>query len=110
MEQIFIKLGERIRCLRRSHKLSQERLAEKTGLHPTYISRIEMGRANPTIGILQKIADGLEIDLDQLICGLIKDEDLTFKITGLVKTFTPKSIRLIIKLLEDFHTWQKDGD
>ncbi len=48
---------------------SQEQLAEKAGLHRTYISGIERQRRNPTISIIQDLALALEID----ICDLVKD-------------------------------------
>lgn len=45
-------------------KLSQEELADRAGLDRTYVSGIERGRRNPTVGVLQRIADALGADLD----------------------------------------------
>lgn len=42
-EEILIKFGERIRTLRKQNKWSQEKLAEETGFHRTYIGMIERG-------------------------------------------------------------------
>jgi transcriptional regulator with XRE-family HTH domain len=40
-EELLKLLGERIRTIRKARKISQERLAEISGLHPPYISDIE---------------------------------------------------------------------
>ena len=42
--------------------LSQERFAEKAGLHRTYISAIECGKRSISLDNIQKIADALQID------------------------------------------------
>ena len=68
----LISLGYTVSNLRLAKGLSQENLAETTGLDRSYISRIERGAANPTFITLNKIAEGLGLTLNefiQLICG-----------------------------------------
>lgn len=60
-------LGENIKKERIEKELSQEQLAEKTGLHRTYISQLERGLRNPTITTLSKITKVLNVSLDALI-------------------------------------------
>lgn len=55
------KFGLKIRELRKSRKLSQEELAFKAKLHPTYISAIERGEYNLTIKNIKKLADCLKV-------------------------------------------------
>jgi transcriptional regulator with XRE-family HTH domain len=55
------KLGIRIRKLRQQKKLSQEDLALEADLHRTYITLVESGRQNITVGTLCKIAKVLDI-------------------------------------------------
>ena len=45
-------------------RLSQEDLAERASLDRTYVSGIERGRRNPSLKILQQVADALGSDLD----------------------------------------------
>lgn len=59
-------LGKRIRELRKSKKMSIEKLAEKANLHTTYVGDIERGDANATISALVKIATALEVELYDL--------------------------------------------
>ena len=60
-------VGQRIRHYRTERGLSQERLAELSGCHPTYIGQIERGEKNVTIESLWKIASGLCVPLSRLL-------------------------------------------
>lgn len=64
----FLKiLGERIRAIRKSKKISQERLAELSGLHPTYISDVERGKVNASIYSCYMITKALDVPFSELI-------------------------------------------
>lgn len=60
-------LGERIRQLRTLLGLSQEALAERSGLHPTQVQRIEQGKLDPRLSTLGSLSRGLGIDLSDLM-------------------------------------------
>jgi transcriptional regulator with XRE-family HTH domain len=60
-------LGEAIRRHRRAARLSQEQLAEQSGLHWTYLSEIETSKVNPSINVLRKIAKALGVRTSQLV-------------------------------------------
>lgn len=47
MDNITKLAGTRIRGFRKEKRLSQEELAEKCSLHPTYIGQLERGEKNP---------------------------------------------------------------
>ena len=53
-------VGQNIRKYRKLSGLSQEKLAEKCGLHRTYIGGIERGERNITLASLQVIATALD--------------------------------------------------
>jgi transcriptional regulator with XRE-family HTH domain len=53
--------GQRVRELRLAAGMTQEDLAERCGLFRTYMSRIETGQANPTLTMIQALADSLEL-------------------------------------------------
>jgi transcriptional regulator with XRE-family HTH domain len=56
-EKEFLRLlGYRVRDYRKALGISQERLAELAGVHPTYISNIENAKANASIGICRRIS------------------------------------------------------
>lgn len=61
---ITVKVGNRIRKLRKQKNLSQEKLAHKSELDRTYIASVEAGKRNISIVSLEKIVTkGLETDL-----------------------------------------------
>lgn len=58
----FLKLvGERIRFMRKAQGLTQESLAEKAGLHYSYIGGVERGDRNISLETLEKIIETLGI-------------------------------------------------
>ena len=66
MSEIVKQIGQRIRNYRSQQGLSQERLAEMAGCHPTYIGQLERGEKNATIESIEKIAAALNISLSTL--------------------------------------------
>lgn len=59
----MIDIGKRIKELRSLKKLTQEDLADLTGLSRPYVAHIERGRKMPTIDTLQKIATALDFSI-----------------------------------------------
>ena len=61
-----ITLARHIRCWRFTQGLSQEQLAEISGMHRTYISALERGRINPGLDALERLAHALSVPLAAL--------------------------------------------
>jgi transcriptional regulator with XRE-family HTH domain len=60
MSQVFRRtVGQNVRAFRLKLKLTQEQLAEKAGLHWTYISGVERGRYNVSLDTLETLASAL---------------------------------------------------
>ena len=68
-------LGERIRTRRHELNLSQEALADRCGVHWTFVGQIERGRRNVSLHNLLKVASGLGVDPGELVTGLQAPED-----------------------------------
>ena len=66
MSDIAKVIGQRIRNYRTSAGLSQEKLAELSGCHPTYIGQLERGEKNATVESIEKIASALNVSLSKL--------------------------------------------
>lgn len=58
------QLGKTIAAMRQAQNLTQADLAERTGIIQGDISKIENGKANPTLDTLKRIAKGLGMHLD----------------------------------------------
>ena len=60
------RFGAAVREARATAGLTQEELAERAGLDRSYIGGVERGDRNPTLLVIEKIAQGLEINLAEL--------------------------------------------
>jgi transcriptional regulator with XRE-family HTH domain len=66
----YKRLGNRVIVERKRKQLSQEELAGLSEIDRTYLARIEEGKANPSIKILNKIARKLKIRVHELLKGV----------------------------------------
>jgi transcriptional regulator with XRE-family HTH domain len=60
-------LGERMKELRKQHGWSQGELAEKVGTDARQISRYENGRITPSLDVVARLAEVLNISIDYLV-------------------------------------------
>lgn len=60
-------VGNHVRELRLSGNLTQDMLADRCGIYRTYLSRIEMGQANPTLLVLVALANCLHVRPSELL-------------------------------------------
>ena len=73
-ESIRAALGERIKELRKKNGLTQAKLALMINVEQSYLSKLELGSRNPSLSLLEKIADAYGITLSELFDGLQKDD------------------------------------
>lgn len=66
MSKISSLVGEKIRFLRQQQGLSQERLAFKAGITPTYLGQVERAEKSPTLETLEKILSSLGLSFEEL--------------------------------------------
>ena len=62
-----VRLAANVRRLRESKGIAQERLAWEAGVDRSYTGKIERGIANPSLNVLCRIADLLEVDVNALL-------------------------------------------
>lgn len=65
--ELLLKFGETVRDFRKVKGLSQEELADKAGLHRTYIGMIERAEKNITLTSIQKIAKAFDVSIKDLV-------------------------------------------
>lgn len=61
-------IGIRIRDVRKARKMTQEQLAEATGVGVTHISHIETGNSIPSLQVMVDIINALDCSADKLLC------------------------------------------
>ncbi len=60
-------LGRRVNAMRKARRMTQQELGDLSGLDRTYISMVEHGRQNLTIGAVLKIAHALDVSMSDLL-------------------------------------------
>ena len=70
MQALRRRLGFRFRELRKKIGLSQEELAEISGLHRTYVGSVERGERNLTLGSIETLAKSLRTSISDLFRGI----------------------------------------
>ena len=66
-DELLSNLGTRLRALRRTRGLTLEMLAQRAQVSRAMISKIERGEKMPTVGILVRVATGLNVSLSALL-------------------------------------------
>jgi transcriptional regulator with XRE-family HTH domain len=69
-------VARNIRRLRVGRQLSQDALALDAGIDRTYVSRLERGRENPTVAILEKLAIALDAEMSEFFRKPLRGEAL----------------------------------
>ena len=86
-------IGEKIRTVRKTKGLTQERLAELADLHPTFVSEVETGKANYTITTLFAISKALGVKAHEIVEAAYYEEDskgLRKKLSSLIQAISGK--------------------
>ncbi len=65
--KILVKFGERVREARMQRGFSQEKLAHLADVHRTYIGMIERAEKNITLINIEKVANALDISINELL-------------------------------------------
>ncbi len=73
-----MNMAEKIKTYRKKHGMTLKVLAQKVGCTDAYISQIETGKAVPSISVLKKLADALDIQVKELLSDEDEREDKFF--------------------------------
>lgn len=61
------KLGANLREARKQRGMSQEAVAERSGVHATEVSRIEAGKRDPRVSTVERLARAVKMKPGQLL-------------------------------------------
>ena len=96
-------LGLRIKEVRNRNKVSQASLAERVGIDPKHLSRIEVGKSSPSMKTLGKLSDELDVEIKELFEFHHLNpnpEDIMKDIHTLLEKAGPEDLRKFLKLLK----------
>lgn len=112
MSELAKTVGQRIRNYRTKLGLSQEKLAELSGCHPTYIGQLERGEKNATIESIEKIAASLNISLSKLFENLgganANERNIPLECYEFLLTKTRAEQEQIIKILFEMDKYKSN--
>jgi transcriptional regulator with XRE-family HTH domain len=76
--EVGLQVAGQVRDIRKARHLSQRQLASRMQVPRTYISKIENGKAIPTLGSLERLANALDVDISQLVrdSRSVRDEEV----------------------------------
>lgn len=103
MSHISIIVGERIKKQRNQLGLTQEELAERCGLHHTYIGQLERGEKNATLESIAKVVVGLNTSFELFFEKLTPDSEAKPSIAAecydLIDALTPNEQRAMWEII-----------
>ena len=67
LEKLRADLASNLKAVRKANGLAQERLALDAGVDRTVVSKIERGVTNPSLEILLRLANHLNVEVGQLL-------------------------------------------
>ncbi|HEX4047432.1 MAG TPA: helix-turn-helix transcriptional regulator [Elusimicrobiota bacterium] len=104
MPNIYSLLGKRIRAERAARHLTQQELADAAGMDTAHLSRIEHGKAVPSINMVKKLADALGLPIGALFADIpaqkIPEYGWAGKMGAMVKEMSPKQRAKVLRVLK----------
>ncbi|MBM7854098.1 transcriptional regulator with XRE-family HTH domain [Desulfohalotomaculum tongense] len=95
-----MSIPKRIKELRARAGISQETLAQKLGVSVASVASYEIGRVNPSIEVLKKIADIFGVSVDYIL-GRSNDEPIVpIEISFMIKSLPEKKKEKVIRYLQ----------
>lgn len=104
------KIGTRIKTLRNSKGLTQEKLAEAANLSPSYISRVENGDSVASLDSLHSIASAMHVGIESFLCDLfiVDPENKTVReISISVAALSPDKQKAALQYIKYLHATEE---
>jgi transcriptional regulator with XRE-family HTH domain len=100
MEIDYKAIGQRIKIARIRKGITQDQMAEKTNLSNPHISNVETGNTKPSLPTIIKIANALDVSVDELLCDSVKRSRAVFEqeLEELLEDCSDKELRGIIEI------------
>ena len=98
----YYAIGQRIRKFKKINALSQEALAEKTGISTTHMSHIETGNTKLSLAVLVRISLELGVGTDDLLFAQVpvSKNTLMDKTVELLENCSPQELTIILDIVK----------
>lgn len=101
MEEVRHRLGSRLRALRQDRQLTQEELAERAEIHPTFLAKIEAGQRLPSLEVIRRLAGALGVPVASIVStideceGASRKDRLVGELAMLLKGCTGEELEFV---------------
>jgi transcriptional regulator with XRE-family HTH domain len=105
------RIGKRVKQARERLGITQEDLAEKTGLTTNYISTVERGMSFPRCEKLIILLNGLETSADSIFCDVLEHsgEEKASELSKKIADLPPEAQKRILQMVELMIQQEKDN-
>lgn len=107
------KYGERLRKLRKERGLSQEEVALRADITPSYYGQLERGTANPTVSMLEKICAVMGFSISNIFTesniNLLGIDSLSMQVLQQIHGKTDREKELVLSLLKTAFKLQNEN-
>lgn len=100
----YYEIGQRIRKFRKTHNLSQEKLAEKIGISVTHMSHIETGNTKLSLPVLVSLAEVLDVQTDELLFSKTSRGTVNEKIVTILDGCSTQQLNIIADVIKSTKT------
>ena len=94
-----MNLGQSIKIVRKNKGLKQKDFCDKVGITQSYLSGIENGKKKPSIDVLEKISDAVNIPIPIMFWFTVTENDVDSSKLEMFKLLKPSLDRLITDLV-----------
>ena len=114
MKDLPSLFGKRVRELRKNQNLSQEKLADMAGMDTSFIGSIERGDANPSLKIIGKIAEALNVNVAELFPFVTRSKELNERdkirneLINLLCECDTKTLKLLLAVLKEIKKFSEE--
>ena len=100
---IKVKLGDKLKQLRKQRKLTQEQLAELVSVDFRHISYLENGKSFPSSELIERLCKTLNVTYSELFSfdETISRAELLEKISNIIKSFDDKKLLYTFKMVSN---------
>ena len=104
MELNYALIGARIKKIRKSRKITQDRLSEMAGISPQHLSQIESAKTKLSLQVLVNICNSLDVTTDKILCDVLTAETATEINSDIAEVFegcTSDEVYLMLAVAEN---------
>lgn len=100
----YAAIGKNIRKCRRDRGFTQKEIAEKLGVTPDYVSKVENAQKHPSLKLLDRLAILYDMEMSEFITGVNPEHDNYGmpELFNIIKNFEPETKVLLLKTAQSF--------